>query len=37
MGKNEIATERVVQREFSMEKTLSQSWEDLTLADSKVA
>jgi len=35
VGKNEIATEREVQRGINMEKTLSQSWEDLSLADHK--
>ena len=35
VGKNEIATEREVQREISMEKNLSQSWEDLSLSDNK--
>ena len=35
IGKNEIATEREVQRGITMEKNLSQSWEDLSLSDTK--
>jgi len=35
VGKCEIATEREVQRELSLEKTLSQSCEDLTLSENK--
>jgi len=34
-GKSEIATEREVQRELSLEKTLSQSCEDLSLSENK--
>ena len=36
LGKSEIATEREVQRELSLEKTLSQSCEDLSLSENKV-
>jgi hypothetical protein len=31
IGKLEIATEREIQRGLSIEKNLSQSWEDLSL------
>lgn len=35
LGKSEIATEREVQREIHLEKTLSQSCEDLSLSENK--
>ena len=35
VGANEIATEREVQREISLENNLSQSWEDLSLTETK--
>lgn len=35
VGKSEIATEREVQRGITLENNLSQSWEDLSLSDTK--
>jgi hypothetical protein len=35
IGKLEIATEREIQRGLSIEKNLSQSWEDLSLVSSQ--
>jgi len=35
LGKSEIANEREIQRGITMEKNLSQSWEDLRLSDTK--
>ncbi len=36
IGKLEIATEREIQRGLSIEKNLSQSWEDLSLVSSHI-